>query len=54
MDKSKVAPLTVCNLTVDGILIRSGIPLILKYAGILQFVNRRPATRVLKQPQPAL
>lgn len=35
-------PLTVCNLTVDGILIRSGIPLVLKYGGILQFVNRKP------------
>ncbi|MEM2946369.1 MAG: NrpR regulatory domain-containing protein [Thermoproteota archaeon] len=42
VDKGRAALLTVCNLTVDGILIRSGIPLILKYGGILQFVNRMP------------
>ncbi|NHV98931.1 MAG: DUF128 domain-containing protein [Thaumarchaeota archaeon] len=42
VDKDRAALLTVCNLTVDGILIRSGIPLILKYGGILQFVNKKP------------
>ncbi|MBO3754477.1 MAG: DUF128 domain-containing protein [Candidatus Brockarchaeota archaeon] len=42
VDKGKIALLTVCNLTVDGILIRSGIPLILRYGGILQFVNKTP------------
>ncbi|MGQ9596107.1 MAG: DUF128 domain-containing protein [Thermoproteota archaeon] len=42
VDRGRTALLTVCNLTVDGILIRSGIPLILKYGGILQFVNRKP------------
>jgi repressor of nif and glnA expression len=42
VDKGKTALLTVCNLTVDGILIRSGIPIILKYGGILQFVNKTP------------
>lgn len=42
VDKGKTALLTVCNLTVDGVLIRSGIPIILKYGGILQFVNRVP------------
>jgi repressor of nif and glnA expression len=42
VDRDRAALLTVCNLTVDGILIRSGIPLILKYGGILQFVNKKP------------
>lgn len=34
--------LTVCNLTIDGILIHSGIPLILKYGGLVQFIDRKP------------
>jgi repressor of nif and glnA expression len=42
VEKGKTALLTVCNLTVDGILIRSGIPIILKYGGILQFVDKTP------------
>lgn len=42
VDKGRTALLTVCNLTVDGILMRSGIPLILKYGGILQFVGKKP------------
>ncbi|MEM3029301.1 MAG: NrpR regulatory domain-containing protein [Thermoproteota archaeon] len=42
VDKGKTVLLTVCNLTIDGIFIRSGIPIILKYGGILQFVNKMP------------
>ncbi|MGQ9479325.1 MAG: DUF128 domain-containing protein [Thermoproteota archaeon] len=42
VDKGRIALLTVCNLTIDGILIRSGIPLILKYGGIVQFVDSKP------------
>ncbi|MDW8034337.1 MAG: NrpR regulatory domain-containing protein, partial [Nitrososphaerota archaeon] len=42
VNKGRIAILTVCNLTIDGILIRSGIPLILKYGGLVQLVNRNP------------
>ena len=40
--KGKVALLTVCDLTVDGVLIRSGIPLFFKYGGLVQIVNGKP------------
>jgi HTH-type transcriptional regulator, global nitrogen regulator NrpRI len=33
---------TVCNLTLDSILIHSGIPLFFKYGGLVQVVNRKP------------
>ncbi|MBO3800685.1 MAG: DUF128 domain-containing protein [Candidatus Brockarchaeota archaeon] len=42
VNKGEAAILTICNLTIDGILIRSGIPLILKYGGLVQFVNKTP------------
>lgn len=42
VEKGKSAILTICNLTIDGIFIRSGIPLILKYGGLVQFVNNTP------------
>ncbi|MEM2276366.1 MAG: NrpR regulatory domain-containing protein [Thermoproteota archaeon] len=42
VSRGMAAILTVCNLTVDGIFIRSGIPLILKYGGLVQFVNKTP------------
>ncbi len=42
VNKGKVAILTACNLTIDGLFIRSGIPLILKYGGLVQFVNKTP------------
>jgi len=42
VDMGRAAILTICNLTIDGILIRSGIPLILKYGGLVQFVNKTP------------
>jgi HTH-type transcriptional regulator, global nitrogen regulator NrpRI len=33
---------TVCNLTLDSILIHSGVPLFFKYGGLVQVVNRKP------------
>jgi len=40
--KGKFALFTVCNLTLDSILIHSGIPLFFKYGGLVQVVNRKP------------
>ncbi|MCD6235914.1 MAG: DUF128 domain-containing protein [Thaumarchaeota archaeon] len=40
--RGKTAILTVCNLTIDGVLIHSGIPLILRYGGLVQFLKGKP------------
>ncbi|MEM2739693.1 MAG: NrpR regulatory domain-containing protein [Candidatus Bathyarchaeia archaeon] len=40
--EDKIIVFTVCNLTLDGILIHSGIPLLLKYGGLVQFIDYRP------------
>jgi len=40
--KGRVAILTVCNLTIDGVLMHSGVPLILKYGGLVQFLRGEP------------
>jgi len=40
--EDKFALFTVCNLTLDSILIHSGIPLFFKYGGLVQVVNRKP------------
>lgn len=40
--EGKIALLTVCNLTVDGILMKNGIPIFLKYGGLVQFLRRKP------------
>ena len=40
--EGKIAVMTVCNLTIDGILIHSGIPLILRYGGLVQFIKWKP------------
>lgn len=42
VSEGKIALLTVCDLTVDGVLIHSGIPLFFKYGGLVQVVNRKP------------
>lgn len=42
ISRGKVAVFTVCNLTIDGILIKAGIPIMLKYGGLAQFVDYRP------------
>ena len=38
----KFALFTVCNLTIDGILIHSGVPLFFECGGLVQVVNRKP------------
>lgn len=40
--EGKIALFTVCNLTLDSILIHSGIPLVFGYGGLVQVVNHRP------------
>jgi len=40
--RGRIAVLTVCNLTIDGVLIHSGIPLMLKYGGLVQFLKWKP------------
>lgn len=40
--EGKIAFFTVCDLTIDGVLIHSGIPLLLKYGGLVQFINYKP------------
>ncbi|MCS7114653.1 MAG: NrpR regulatory domain-containing protein [Nitrososphaerota archaeon] len=40
--KGNIGLLTICDLTVDGVLIRSGIPLYFKYGGLVQMVNGKP------------
>ena len=40
--EGKIALFTVCNLTLDSILIHSGIPLVFGYGGLVQVVDRKP------------
>ncbi|MEM2370747.1 MAG: NrpR regulatory domain-containing protein [Candidatus Bathyarchaeia archaeon] len=40
--EGKICLLTICDLTMDGVLIRSGIPLFFKYGGLVQMVNGKP------------
>jgi len=40
--KGKFALFTVCNLTLDSILIHSGVPLFFECGGLVQVVNRKP------------
>lgn len=40
--KGKIALFTVCNLTIDGVLMHAGIPLLMTYGGLVQFLNKRP------------
>ncbi|MGQ9595900.1 MAG: DUF128 domain-containing protein [Thermoproteota archaeon] len=40
--EKKIALFTVCNLTIDGILIHSGIPLIFNCGGLVQLIDRKP------------
>lgn len=40
--EEKIALFTVCNLTIDGILMRSGIPVIFQCCGLVQMLNHRP------------
>jgi repressor of nif and glnA expression len=40
--EGRIALLTVCDLTIDGILIHQGIPLFFKCGGLVQMINRKP------------
>jgi len=40
--EGKIALFTVCNLSIDGILIHSGIPLLFNCGGLVQIINRNP------------
>jgi repressor of nif and glnA expression len=40
--EGRIALFTVCDLTVDGVLIRCGVPLFFKYGGLVQVVNGEP------------
>ncbi|MCL7393381.1 MAG: NrpR regulatory domain-containing protein [Thaumarchaeota archaeon] len=40
--EGEIALFTICDLTVDGVLIRSGIPLFFKYGGLVQVMNGKP------------
>lgn len=40
--KGQIALFTVCNLTIDGILMHSGIPIIPTYGGLVQFLKYKP------------
>ena len=40
--EGKFALFTVCNLTLDSILIQSGIPLFFTFGGLVQVVNHKP------------
>ncbi|MEM2541257.1 MAG: NrpR regulatory domain-containing protein, partial [Candidatus Methanomethylicia archaeon] len=40
--EEKIALFTVCDLTIDGVLIHSGIPIFFKYGGLVQVVNYKP------------
>ncbi|MCS7098333.1 MAG: NrpR regulatory domain-containing protein [Candidatus Methanomethyliaceae archaeon] len=42
LSKGRIALFTVCDLTIDGILIHSGIPLFFKYGGLVQIINKKP------------
>ena len=44
--EGKIALFTVCDLTIDSILIHAGIPLFFKCGGLVQMVNRRPIRMV--------
>ncbi len=44
--EGKIALFTICDLTIDGALIRSGIPLFYKYGGLVQIINRKPISFV--------
>jgi len=40
--QGKIALFTVCNLTIDGVLLHAGIPLLMTYGGLVQFLNKKP------------
>lgn len=40
--EEKIALFTVCNLTIDGVLIHSGIPLLFNCGGLVQMLDHKP------------
>lgn len=40
--EGQIALFTVCNLSIDGVLLNLGIPILLKYSGPVQFVDGQP------------
>jgi hypothetical protein len=40
--EEKIALFTVCNLTIDGIIIHSGIPLLFNCGGLVQLIDHKP------------
>ena len=40
--RGRIAILVACNLTIDGVLMHSGIPLFLRYGGLVQMLNHKP------------
>jgi len=40
--KDQIALFTVCNLTIDGVIMHSGIPILPRYGGLVQFLKYNP------------
>lgn len=40
--KGKIGIATMCSITMDGVLLKNGIPVTPKYGGLLEIKNRRP------------
>ena len=41
--RGKIAMVTVCSVTLNGILLKEGIPVTSRFGGLLEFRNRQPA-----------
>ncbi len=41
--RGKIAMVTICSVTLNGILLKEGIPVTSRYGGLLEFRNRLPA-----------
>ncbi len=41
--RGKIAIVTVCSVTLNGILLKEGIPVTSRFGGLLEFRNRQPA-----------
>ncbi len=40
--RGKIALFTVCNLTIDGVLMHAGIPMLYTYGGLVQYLDHKP------------
>lgn len=43
VSRGKIAIVTVCSVTLNGILLKEGIPVTSRFGGLLEFRNRQPA-----------